>query len=146
MGIQICHITVFIQRVLFDIQTRGIDVGTDQEHTVFDIICSDLHHDHGFFHIFCVNFISGFQLFSFTDHILQIFKTIFFCDSADIAAAFPFCFSCIQKFPVHLCQFLDLIFFCLMILSHDSYPFLLYNYFLSLQTILKTVPQILRSA
>ena len=108
-------------------------MGTYQKHTVFDIICSDFHHDYGFFHIFRIDFISGFQLLSFTDHILQIFKTLFFCDSADIAAAFPLCLSCIQKFPVHLCQFLDLFFFCLMILSHDSYPFLLCNYFVTVQ-------------
>ena len=60
VGIEICKSVVLIQRVLFYIETRGIDVCAEDVHTFGQRSCSDLEQCDGFFHAYGVNFVAWF--------------------------------------------------------------------------------------
>ena len=64
MGIQICQIRILVQWVLLDIQTRRINMGTEDIHTLFQSIFSNVKQRHDFFHSHRVNFVSDLQSLS----------------------------------------------------------------------------------
>ena len=79
MSIQKRHLAVLIQRILLEIQTRRINMSTQNIHTLLHRFCPDLEQYHQFFLVYRIHFISGFQLFSGCNCFLQRNITMFLC-------------------------------------------------------------------
>ena len=57
MGVQIRKLTVFIQRILLQIQTRGIDMGAQNMHSFLDRTIADMKQHDRFIHHGQINLI-----------------------------------------------------------------------------------------
>ena len=79
MRIQQCHIRILIQRILFQIQTRGIDMCAEDIHAIFHWLLTNDVHGKTFPFVICKYAVTGFQRDSFCDHCFHILKTGCYC-------------------------------------------------------------------
>ena len=59
MCIQKCHFRIFKQRVLLQIQSWRINMGTQNAHTLLHAACTDMIQSQSLFHIDGINFVTG---------------------------------------------------------------------------------------
>ena len=59
MGIEIGKSAVLIQRVLLDIESRGVDMSTEDIHSVLHRLMADFHQYNGLIHPHCIYLVTG---------------------------------------------------------------------------------------
>ena len=110
MGIQIGKLIVLIQRVLLDVDTRGIDVGAQYVHSCLERLlpnmedCDCLIHTHGIYLVACFK-----RLFRFL-HCFQRLISFLLKPLHSSIDAFPLCLTFVQTqlvLVVYLLQFLQ---------------------------------------
>ena len=79
VGIEHSHVVILIERILFQVDTRGVDVGSNDVHTIFQGFLTDLEHGKGFAHADRVNFVAGLQGLAGCDDVIQVFVAVSLC-------------------------------------------------------------------
>jgi hypothetical protein len=100
MGIQIGKASVLIKRLLLYIQSRGINMRSENVHSLAHGPLSDAEHGYGFIHAHAVHLISLFQAFALPDQGVQITVSLLLCRIDNGVHAFPLCLALIQEIPV----------------------------------------------
>ena len=121
MGIQIGQTAVLINGILLDIQSGGVDMGTDQIHSLLQTLLADLHQQNRLFHIYGIDLVACLQALSFFQDFIQIAVTVGSGDCTDVRRTFPLCLSGVQKASVITCHLLQPVFLRLVVLSHFSF-------------------------
>ena len=109
MGIQHGKTGILVERILFDIHTRGVNVRAQNIHTVFQVFFSDDKHRKPFSHVIDVNPVACLQCLSCLYGIRQIQKSCFFGARDKFRHALTLCFAFRDKFAV---SFRKLIYLC----------------------------------
>ena len=110
MSIQKCHLSILIQRILFQIQTRGINMGTQDIHTLLHGNRTDLEQYHQFFLVYRINLITRNEIFTTSHSLFQRNVSILTCHLHRNTGTFTLRFSFRNKSAVLLCylsQFLQ---------------------------------------
>ncbi len=100
--IQISEAAVLIERILLDIQSRGVDMGAENVDAVRHLIRSDLEQDDGLIHPYGVDAISRLQLIAGFHHCLQLPVSFFFDQIHDLVNALTLRLAVVQKFHIFL--------------------------------------------
>jgi len=115
MGIQISQIRILVQRILLDIQSRRIDMCTENAHTSGKLFRSYMKQSNDLLHPYRINLVTGLDLLAFFKLRLKRFISGSLCFLHDFCNTFPFRFSFIQKFSVSLRKLLHFCLFCFLI-------------------------------
>ena len=115
MGIQISQVCILVQRILFDIQTRGINMCSQNVHSMGNLLFSDMEKGNDLFHSYCINLISGFQSVTSSNLLFQRFIACFLRFFHDFSHTLSLCFSHIKEITVCLCYSFQFFFLCLCI-------------------------------
>ena len=102
VGVQISKAAVFIERVLLDIKTRGIDVGPQDIETLTQFLTADGEHDDRFIHLDGVDLIAGLQRRALRDHGAELAKAFLFNQIDDIIDAFALGFGLAEEILIIL--------------------------------------------
>ena len=105
VGIQVNISGFLVAGNLFQVQTRGIDVRSDDVHPLFQRICADPKKGGRLLHEGEINLVAGTQGLSFMDHLQQILVSCLPCHADSLCGTLPLRFSCIQKTAVSNAQF-----------------------------------------
>ena len=129
MGVKISKASILIKGILFDIESRRIDMGTKYIHALFHFFLTDMKQGNGFVHPYRINLISLFQAAALFDDLLQFLISCCFCCIYYIIYTFSLCLTVRKEFAVlfiQLFQFLQLFFtisFPYIFLFHFLYSF-----------------------
>ena len=93
VGVHIGNVVFFVERILLCIQTRGVYVGAENVHTLFNRLKTDFKKSNCFVHLCDVNLVPRAQFLKFRN----IFVAVFIGHLDNLFNAFTFCFSVIQK-------------------------------------------------
>ena len=131
MRVHVREAAVFVQRILFDVKATRVNMRTENIHTVFERLVTDIKEHDGFFHVDGINFIARLQRLTCGDDVTEIFVTVRFRNTDCLLDAFTLCFATgkkiavtgIQRFEFLTFRFRILVpngrvlFFCHMVLS-----------------------------
>ena len=108
VGIEVCKVCVFIQRILFYVETWGVDVCAEDVHTFFQRFLAYVEQCHDLFHSDCIYFISRLDLLACCLFCFKADISVGFCFSDKFRHTFTLCLACIKECAVILCKFLHL--------------------------------------
>ena len=97
MRIEINHLRILIQRILLQIQARGINMSTEDPHAILERLPSDLKQHEHLFHSAGIHLITCLQLLPGLLHFLQALIPGCPRQTDRLRCAFPLGLSCIQK-------------------------------------------------
>lgn len=92
MRIQISQIRILIQRILLDIQSRRVDMCTENAHTSGKLFRSYMKQSNDLLHPYRINLVTGLDLLAFFKLRLKRFISGSLCFLHDFCNTFPFCF------------------------------------------------------
>ena len=108
MGVQHRQVRIFIQRILFQVQPRGIDVGPQDVHAVFNRVCSDLEDRQSLAHVAAVDPVPRFQFLAGSDEHVQIHESVSSQFLYHIIVDFPLRLAAAEEVSVFSCEGIDL--------------------------------------
>ena len=107
MGVKKSKVSRFIERVLLDIESWRIDMGSDDVHAVSDDVFADVEQHYHLVHVDCVYFVPFCKFLPFFDHTCKVFVTVLFCHSNDKFGALALRLAAVKKGNIISAQFLE---------------------------------------
>ena len=97
MCVKVNKFGILVQRFLFQIKTRRIDMCAENSHSLLKRISSDVKQRNCLSHKRSVHLVSSCKLFSGLDYLIQILITVLFCDAQCLLYALALRLSRVKK-------------------------------------------------
>ncbi len=125
MGVQISETAILIERILFHVQTGGINMCPKNIDAVLHLLLTDLKHHDGFIHPYGIHLVARFELFAILHQRLQFLIARRIQCIYDLVDALPLGLSSVQK--VHILSGKSIHFFKLFLIIRFPCVFLLHG-------------------
>ena len=115
--VKISKAALLVKWVLLDVHTRGINVGSQYIHTLFEFFLSYIEHRYSLVHPDRIHFVASLKLLFVLDYLLEIFVTVFLSLTDYLLDTFSLSLAIVKKFPVVFAETLKFLYLFFLVLT-----------------------------